>query len=63
MKTIEEIERDVEFQILDKLQTDILFESTRDGVECSQYVKDWNANIIRMDELKKQGCKREKEKL
>jgi len=58
MKNIEEIERDVEFQILNNRQTQILEESTKNGVECSQFVKEWSENLDKIEVLKTKGCKR-----
>jgi hypothetical protein len=55
MKTLEEIERDVEFQILNARQSAIL----KAGPEFSStWVEEWDANKNRMKILRAEGCKR-----
>jgi len=55
MKTIEEIERDVEFQILDARQSEILAAGPEFS---SKWVDEWDENRKRMVVLKTKGCKR-----
>jgi hypothetical protein len=55
MKTLEEIERDVEFQLLNNRQTQII----EMGPEFSgKHSKEWDENRKQMESLKKKGCKR-----
>lgn len=41
MKSIEEVERDVTLKILDEKQEQILMDSVKPGVECSDFVATW----------------------
>ena len=55
MKTIEDIERDVEFRILNNRQTQIL----EMGPEYSgKHSKEWDENRKQLAMLKTKGCKR-----
>lgn len=54
MKSIEEIERDTEFQILDARQSEILAAGPE---QSSRWVEEWDRNKDRMKILRAQGCK------
>jgi len=53
MKSVDEIERDSTFKILDEKQEQILLASMKPGVVCSDFVEEWNECQKLREELKK----------
>ena len=54
MKTLEEIERDTIIRIANEKQNQILDESVKPGVDCSQFVEEWNYFRSLRDGLEKE---------